>query len=76
MPQYKVDDEEYALDDNDYIKNENEYLIKIPKGMSISNLCENFDFQECFADIIGLAFSIQETKNIPGYDKGKHKILR
>ncbi len=59
---YKIDEEEFELDNNDYIRNDNEYLIKIDSLLSLDELKHKFEFQESFADIIGLVFDIQETK--------------
>jgi len=61
---YKIDDEIYELDNNDYIKDAHEYLIKIDNAKSLNNIIGDkfgFEFQESFADIIGLVFDIQET---------------
>jgi hypothetical protein len=59
---YKIDNEEFELDNNDYIRNENEYLVKIDSLPSLDELKSKFEFQESFADIIGLVFDIQDTK--------------
>jgi len=59
---YKVQGKESILDDNDYLKDDNHFLIKTDNSLTINDLIHNFDFQEAFADIIGLTFDIQETK--------------
>ncbi len=61
---YKIDDEKYELDNNDYIKDMHDYLIKIDNTKSLKNIIGDkfgFEFQESFADIIGLVFDIQDT---------------
>jgi len=59
---YRVNDDIDELSDNDYIKNESEYLIKINDLADIEQLRKGeVDFQESFADIIGLAFDIRDT---------------
>lgn len=59
---YRVNSEIDELSDNDYIRNGKEYLIKIQDVTSVEKLRkEEVDFQESFADIIGLAFDIQDT---------------
>lgn len=59
---YKVNEDVDELSNNDYIRNGNEYLIKINEHDSIDKLRkEEVDFQESFADIIGLVFDIQDT---------------
>ena len=61
---YKIDDEVYELDNNDYIKDTNEYLIKVDNTKALERIINDkfgFEFQESFADIIGLVFDIQET---------------
>ena len=61
---YKIDDEIYELDNNDYIKDIHDYLIKIDSNKSLKNIIGDklgFEFQESFADIIGLVFDIQDT---------------
>lgn len=60
--QYQVDREIFELEMNDYVKSGNQYLIKINSSDSLNKLRNSFDFQETFADIIGLVFDIQETK--------------
>lgn len=60
--QYSVNGEHAELEDNDYIKNNGNYLIRVNNNISIDDIREDFDFQESFADIIGIAFDIQETK--------------
>lgn len=59
---YQIDNKPFELEVNDYIKGENSYLIKINNNISINQLRSEFDFQESFADIIGLVFDIQDTK--------------
>jgi hypothetical protein len=59
---YTIDGESFELEDNDYIRDEKDYFIKVDKYSSLKSLRHNFEFQECFADIIGLVFDIQETK--------------
>ena len=61
---YRIDDEIYELDNNDYIKDTHEYLIKINNTKALDKIIDDkfgFEFQESFADIIGLVFDIQET---------------
>ena len=61
---YKIDDEIYELDNNDYIKDTHEYLIKVDNTKPLDRIINDkfgFEFQESFADIIGLVFDIQET---------------
>ena len=59
---YRVNDDIDELSDNDYIKNESEYLIKINELADVEQLRKGeVDFQESFADIIGLAFDIRDT---------------
>jgi hypothetical protein len=59
---YIVNDEIDELLDSDYIKNESEYLIKISEQADVEQLRKGeVDFQESFADIIGLAFDIRDT---------------
>lgn len=59
---YKLDEDLDELSNNDYVQNGNEYLIKINEHDSIDKLRkEEVDFQESFADIVGLAFNIQDT---------------
>ena len=60
--EYKIDEESFNLDYNDYIKHNNDYLIKVDVTKSLSQVKNTFEFQESFADIIGLVFDIQETK--------------
>ena len=59
---YEIDGKEFELDYSDYIKNGNEYLIKIDTSLTLDEMKHKFEFQESFADIIGLVFDIQETK--------------
>jgi hypothetical protein len=59
---YRVNEDVDELSNNDYIRNGSEYLIKINEYDSIDELRkEEVDFQESFADIIGLVFDIQDT---------------
>jgi len=59
---YRVNEDVDELSNNDYIRNGSEYLIKINEHGSIDELRkEEVDFQESFADIIGLVFDIQDT---------------
>ena len=60
--QYKIDEEEFELDVNDYIKYKNDYFIKVDSSKSLNNIKNIFEFQESFADIMGLVFDIQDTK--------------
>jgi len=59
---YTIDGESFELEDNDYVRDEKDYFIKVDKYSSLKSLRHNFEFQECFADIVGLVFDIQETK--------------
>jgi hypothetical protein len=59
---YTIDGKPFELEDNDYVRDGKEYLIKVNKFSSLKELRHDFEFQECFADIIGLIFDIQETK--------------
>ncbi|SGY95104.1 DUF3883 domain-containing protein [Moritella viscosa] len=59
---YTIDEETLELDNNDYVKDNKNYFIKVDKYSSLEELRHCFEFQECFADIIGLVFDIQETK--------------
>jgi len=59
---YTIDNDTFELDNNDYVRDDKNYFIKVDKNSSLSELRHNFEFQECFADIIGLVFDIQETK--------------
>ncbi|WP_160061504.1 DUF3883 domain-containing protein [Psychromonas sp. L1A2] len=59
---YTIDEETFELDNNDYVKDNKNYFIKVDKYSSLEELRHCFEFQECFADIIGLVFDIQETK--------------
>ena len=61
---YTIDNEIYELDNNDYIKDTNEYLIKVDSTKALERIINDkfgFEFQESFADIIGLVFDIQDT---------------
>jgi len=60
--QYKIEDNFFNLEDNDYMKGKDSYLIKVDDHISLDKLRSEFDFQESFADIIGLVFDIQDTK--------------
>ncbi|GLR73650.1 DUF3883 domain-containing protein [Aliivibrio sifiae] len=59
---YTIDNDTFELDNNDYVRDGKSYFIKVDKYSSLNDLRHNFEFQECFADIIGLVFDIQETK--------------
>lgn len=59
---YTVDSDTFVLENNDYVRDGKNYFIKVDENSSINDLRHNFEFQECFADIIGLVFDIQETK--------------
>jgi hypothetical protein len=59
---YTIDRDGFELDDNDYLRSGNDYVIKVNKHQSLDDLKCHFEFQECFADIIGLVFDIQDTK--------------
>lgn len=59
---YTIDNDTFELDNNDYIKDGKSYFIKVDMYSTLNELRHNFEFQECFADIIGLVFDIQETK--------------
>jgi hypothetical protein len=59
---YKIDNDTFELDNNDYVRDGKNYFIKVDRHSSLNELRHNFEFQECFADIIGLVFDIQETK--------------
>lgn len=59
---YSVNEVVDELSNNDYIRSGNKYLIKIQDFNSVDKLRkEEVDFQESFADIIGLLFGIQDT---------------
>lgn len=60
---YQADGEEFILAKNDYTKDGEKYLIEIDKNIDLNFLKSDFDFQEAFADIIGLEFGIVETQN-------------
>jgi hypothetical protein len=60
--EYKIDEESFSLDYNDYIKHNSDYLIKVDVTKNLRQIKSTFEFQESFADIIGLVFDIQETK--------------
>ncbi|CAB5499864.1 sacsin N-terminal ATP-binding-like domain-containing protein [Bathymodiolus thermophilus thioautotrophic gill symbiont] len=61
--EYQIDGEKFILDKSDYIKDNEKYLIEASKDIDLSRLKCDFDFQEGFADIIGLEFGIVETQN-------------
>lgn len=60
--QYQIDGNSFELDNNDYIQFEGSYLIKVNSNLTLDELQNKFEFQESFADIIGLVFDIQDTK--------------
>lgn len=60
--EYNIDDENFKLETNDYILNNSSYLIKINVNQSLQQMINTFEFQETFADIIGLVFDIQDTE--------------
>ncbi|OJA03651.1 sacsin N-terminal ATP-binding-like domain-containing protein, partial [Bathymodiolus thermophilus thioautotrophic gill symbiont] len=61
--EYTVDNKPYSLEVNDYIKDTNgNYLIKIDSNIAFKKAKNSFEFQESFADIIGLAFDILDIK--------------
>lgn len=60
--EYSIDEETFQLDNNDYIRNESDFFIKVNSRSTIDELRHNFEFQETFADIMGLIFDIQDTR--------------
>ncbi len=60
--EYSIDEENFKLETNDYILNNSSYLIKINANQSLEQMLNTFEFQETFADIIGLVFDIQDTE--------------
>ncbi|HHX8280733.1 TPA: DUF3883 domain-containing protein, partial [Vibrio diabolicus] len=60
--EYLIEGEIAQLDNNDYIKNENDFIIKVSSKSTLDELRNDFEFQESFADIIGLIFDIQDTR--------------
>lgn len=62
---YRQDEKEHELENNDYIKDGQEYLIKINPSKPLHDIIHDssgFEFQESFADIVGLVFDIQDTQ--------------
>lgn len=73
--EYLIEDELYQLDNNDYIRNENDFIIKVNSRSTIEELRQDFEFQETFADIMGLIFDIQDTRIYRDVVKEKSKYL-
>jgi len=59
---YQISGHIQYLDDYDYLRENNNYYLKIPKDNEFNQLLQEFEFQETFADIIGLLYDIQETR--------------
>ncbi|MCO7250102.1 DUF3883 domain-containing protein [Pseudoalteromonas sp. Ps84H-4] len=59
---YQINGESFELENNDYIKQDNDFFIKVRPESTVGDLRHDFDFQETFADIIGLIFDIQDTR--------------
>lgn len=59
---YFIDDEAFELEKNDYIRNGKDFIIKVNREQTLDELRRDFEFQESFADIMGLVFDIQDTK--------------
>lgn len=60
--EYLVEGETAQLDNNDYIRSDNDFIIKVSNESTLDELRHDFEFQESFADIIGLIFDIQDTR--------------
>ncbi len=60
--QYTRNGEGFELSNFDYTKHNDRYLIKINKDITLAKLKSDFDFQESFADILGIVFDIEDTK--------------
>jgi len=60
--EYLVEGETAQLDNNDYIRSNNDFIIKVSNESTLDELRHDFEFQESFADIIGLIFDIQDTR--------------
>ena len=58
---YKLDEKFDELEEFDYLKDDNQYLVKISLNFSLNKLRNSFEFQESFADILGIAFDITDT---------------
>ncbi len=60
--EYEIDNNPQALEINDYIKHDGSYLIKVDANTSLEEIKKSFEFQESFADILGLEFGILDIQ--------------
>ncbi|MDO6720791.1 DUF3883 domain-containing protein [Psychrosphaera sp. 1_MG-2023] len=73
--EYLIEREAFQLDNNDYIRNEHDFIIKVSPQSTIEELRHDFEFQETFADIVGLIFDIQDTRIFRDVVKEKSTYL-
>ena len=71
---YSFDSDEYNLDINDYVIDEHgAYIIAIDTSKAFDAIKQDIDFQETIADIIGLAFDIQNISKFRDIIRNSNK---